>query len=163
MHSIISELDKISTIFLPPEDSTPENVLNYKTKENPYFNKPSYENIQHRFGSMIKNYQQIASPEPNRFIAERDMLSSQYSSVASTIVQEKPRQKELSPDNRSGNSQNRNFIIRKVSQKKRGGKNGGRVFPTDFFRIHFSTIVISRESSFRFPSFTTSLFHILLL
>lgn len=131
--SFVNELDMISTILLPPEDVLPENMIHIKTKENPYFNHRGEEDYhQQRFASMLHNYQQVPNSEFYRFMYERDLLSSQYSSVASTIAQDKQRKKDSSPGIRSNSNSNRNFIIRQVSQKKKG-KGGKSVFPKDFF------------------------------
>ena len=132
--SFVNELDMISTILLPPEDVLPENMVHTKAKENPYFNHRGAEDNQHqqRFASMLHNYQQVPTSEFYRFMYERDLLSSQYSSVASTIAQDKNRKKDSSPGIRSNSNSNRNFIIRQVSQKKKG-KGGKNVFPKDFF------------------------------
>lgn len=129
--SVVNELDKISTILLPPED-TPENLAQHKSKQNPYFKQPDYD-INSKYGSMLNNYQQTAGLDSHRKVIERDMLSSQYSSVASTIANDKHMVMMSPADSNHGKGTNRNFIIRNVSNKKRGGKNGKRVFPKDFF------------------------------
>lgn len=128
VYSIVNELDKISTILLPPED-TPDNMMQHSAKRNPYFVIPKDNIHYNNYESMLNNYQRVANNDTNRILSDRDMLSSQYSSVASTIV-DKPNGRRLSNDHKSINNVNRNFIIRNVSNKK---KSGRRVFPKDFF------------------------------
>lgn len=128
VYSIVNELDKISTILLPPED-TPDNMMQHSAKRNPYFVIPKDNIHYNNYESMLNNYQRVANNDTNRILSDRDMLSSQYSSVASTIV-DKPNGRRPSNDHKSINNVNRNFIIRNVSNKK---KSGRRVFPKDFF------------------------------
>jgi hypothetical protein len=94
----VKELDKISSILLPPEDVEINNMNHFCTKQNPYFitNDEEYLN-QYDFGSMLKSYQQVSPNEFYKFMSEREMLSSQYSSVASTIIADKHRAKDHSP------------------------------------------------------------------
>lgn len=88
--SVVNELDMISTILLPPEDNIQDNLQQYRAMNNPYFTmKPSKDPQQYKFGSMLNNYQRVAGYENYRFVSERDMLSSQYSSVASVVAPEK--------------------------------------------------------------------------
>lgn len=132
--SVVNELDKISTIILPPEDM-PENIAQLQAKQNPYF-QPSIEHEHpeiNKYGSMLNNYKAVVSVDSYRMASEREMLSSQYSSVASTIIDDKHKIKRSKNEPISVNSANRNFIVRNASNKKRGGKGGKPVFPTDFF------------------------------
>lgn len=109
----------ISTILLPPEDTVPENIMHTKAKDNPYFKTKPHENWhKYQIGSMINNYQQVAENQFHRFLSEREMLSSQYSSVASTIAPEKPKIKESSPSLRSLSNSNHNFMIRNKGHKR---------------------------------------------
>lgn len=132
IRSIVNELDMISTILLPPEDTT-ENILHINPKQNTYFKKKTLEDLnEYRFGSMMKDYQQVSSNQFYKLLKDRDILSSQYSSVASTIGPEKNRFKDWSPSMKSMNNINRNLILKQVSQKTKG-KGGRRLFPKDFF------------------------------
>jgi hypothetical protein len=130
--AFVNELDKISSIMLPPEETIQNATLQSHVKQNPYFAPTPVEAMhEYDFGSLIRDYQKVSGNQFYKILKEREMLSSQYSSVASTIVPDRQRQKESSPSVRSNSSQ-RNFIIRKVSHQKKG-KGGKRHFPKDFF------------------------------
>jgi hypothetical protein len=129
---MVNELDMISTILLPPEDTT-ESILRINPKQNTYFKQKNVEDShQYRFGSMMRDYQQVSSNQFYKLLKERDILSSHYSSVASTIGPVKNNFKDSSPSMKSMNNINRNFILRQVAQKTKG-KGGRRLFPKDFF------------------------------
>ena len=121
--SVVNELDMISTILLPPEDGITDELTHFRTKNNPYFMLNTNEELQqYHLQSMINNYQQVAGNKLNRIMAEREMLSSQYSSVASTIAVERPKIKDMSPSQSSMRTSNRNFVF-----KNGYGKRGIRV------------------------------------
>lgn len=117
--SVVKELDKISSILLPPGDADMNNMNHFNAKQNPYFisNEDEYAH-QHNLGSMLKCYQQVSPNEFYKFMSEREMLSSQYSSVASTIVGDKHRTKDHSPKITIGD-------------RREHGKK--KPFPWDFF------------------------------
>ncbi|MGK0368131.1 MAG: hypothetical protein ACI9QD_001272 [Thermoproteota archaeon] len=129
---MVNELDMISTILLPP-DNTPENKMQINPKQNTYFKPPNEEDWKkYKYGSLMRDYQKVSGNQVYKIWQERDVLSSQYSSVASTIVPDRNFVKDLSPSLKSMNNINRNFIIRQVSHKTKG-KGGKRLFPKDFF------------------------------
>lgn len=117
--------------MLPPEE-TPGNLQNNKIKKNPYFMVPTNDKISYKYGSMLNNYQHIAVNDPYKIASEMDMLSSQYSSVASTIVADKHR-RDISNSQKSISQINRNFIVKNSSSKQKLGRSGRKVFPKDFF------------------------------
>lgn len=104
--SALNELDMISTILLPPEDIIQEDSNQIKMKNNPYFtlNQNLHRDI-YKQGSMLSNYQQVVNNENYRFLSERELLSSQYSSATSTIIPENVhmRRNEVSPSLKSMN------------------------------------------------------------
>lgn len=111
--SIVNEMDMISTILLPPEDAIPDHMQTVNALQNPYFiMKDNSDWHQYHFASMLNNYQQVTGNQYHRLMADREMLSSQYSSVASTIAPERPRMKESSPSLTSLSKANRNFSIK---------------------------------------------------
>ena len=135
LSSAWNDLDMISTILLPPEDIIHEDLRQVKMKNNPYFTLNQNLNRDvYKQGSMLSNYQQVVGNDNYRFLSERELLSSQYSSATSTIIPENRqiRRNDVSPSLKSMNWIKKNFIIRNVSNRKRG-KGGKSVFPSDFF------------------------------
>ena len=98
------------------------------TKKNTYFvNEEDQEWNQRRYESMIKNYQQVSPRDFYQFRSEREMLSSQYSSVAS-IIQDKCINNVEHNIMDSSIKSKKNLVIKQVNFKKIG-KKGKRVFP----------------------------------
>ena len=66
-------------------------------------------------------------------VQERDLLSSAYSSVASTILPDRQlKKKESSPSIRSSISKNQKYQLKHINKKAKG-KGGKQIFPKDFF------------------------------
>ena len=63
---------------------------------------------------------------------ERDMLSSAYSSVASTIVPDYQRMNKKLNNKNKVQHKNQRFTLKHINKKAKG-RGGKNIFPTDFF------------------------------
>ncbi|CAI2374539.1 unnamed protein product [Moneuplotes crassus] len=109
----------------------PENIFSHRkmtsnVKESPYFVRQAVNSVS-QMNSPTKgvDYQPVPKNYYYQAFDERDVLSSAYSSVASTIVPDYQKSKPF----KSGNSK-KSMTLKHISKKGKGGK---RMFPKDFF------------------------------